>query len=285
MENNNYEWMRKSLNSLMLTDGYKTSHHLCYPPGTSLIYSNFTGRSSRYAPSQCEETMVVFGTQLMLRQLHELFQINFFDRPKEEVCGEMKREMELYLNAPYDVSHFEELHDLGHLPIRVKSIDEGTLCPVKIPMLSICNTKRRFFWVTNYLETIISNLLWKPMVSASIARAYRRIFDYYQQKTDKNNSWITDFQGHDFSMRGMDSIEATISSGLGHLTSFKGTDSLPTLYAARKYYGEENFVGASVNATEHSVASSLTEWEEIEEEYEVEVIYDDSGNIISEKEL
>jgi nicotinamide phosphoribosyltransferase len=54
-------------------------------------------------------------------------------------------------------------------------------------------------------------------------------------------------------MRGMDSVDAVISSGLGHLTSFSGTDSLPTLYGARKYYGETGFVGGSVNATEHSV--------------------------------
>jgi nicotinamide phosphoribosyltransferase len=54
-------------------------------------------------------------------------------------------------------------------------------------------------------------------------------------------------------MRGMDSVEAVISSGLGHLTSFSGSDSLPTIYGARKFYGEEGTVCGSVNATEHSV--------------------------------
>jgi nicotinamide phosphoribosyltransferase len=62
----------------------------------------------------------------------------------------------------------------------------------------------------------------------------------------------------------MDSIEATISSGLGHLTSFSGTDSLPTLYGARKFYGEAGFVGGSVNATEHSVMCAGSKDDEVE---------------------
>jgi nicotinamide phosphoribosyltransferase len=73
------------------------------------------------------------------------------------------------------------------------------------------------------------------------------------KKTDPANAWFIDWQGHDFSMRGMDSAEAVISSGLGHLTSFSGTDSLPAIYGARKFYGAEGFVAGSVPATEHSV--------------------------------
>ncbi len=36
---------------------------------------------------------------------------------KDVVCGEMKRELSMYLGTDYDVSHFEALHDLGYLPI------------------------------------------------------------------------------------------------------------------------------------------------------------------------
>jgi nicotinamide phosphoribosyltransferase len=137
----------------------------------------------------------------------------------------------------------------------VKAIEEGTLVPIKVPVLTIYNTHPDFYWVTNYLETIISNLLWKPMTSATIAHTYRKVLTKWQEKTDAERGWFIDWQGHDFSMRGMDSIEATISSGLGHLTSFSGTDSLPAIHGARKYYGmdDSDFVGGSVNATEHSV--------------------------------
>jgi nicotinamide phosphoribosyltransferase len=240
------------MNPLLLTDGYKTGHHQQYPKGTTLVYSNFTPRSNKYAPKGCDK-VVSFGQQMVIQQIHEAFQNEFFSKPKDDVCGEMKRELSMYLGTDYDVSHFEALHDLGYLPIRVKAIEEGTLVPMKVPVLTIYNTHPDFYWITNYLETIISNLLWKPMTSATIAHAYRKVLTEWQEKTDAEKDWFIDWQGHDFSMRGMDSVDAVISSGLGHLTSFSGTDSLPTLYGARKYYGETGIVGGSVNATEHSV--------------------------------
>jgi nicotinamide phosphoribosyltransferase len=206
---------------------------------------------------------VVFGTQMVMMQLHEMFQKDFFSKPKDEVCSEMKQELSMYLGADYDVSHFEALHDLGYLPINVKSLTEGSKAPIKVPVLTIYNTHPDFYWVTNYLETILSNLLWKPMTSATIAHQYRKVLTEWMLKTDKSNHQFIDWQGHDFSMRGMDSVDAVISSGLGHLTSFSGTDSLPAIYGARRYYGEEGFVGGSVNATEHSVMCAGTKDDEI----------------------
>ena len=251
------------MNPLLLTDGYKTGHHLQYPKGTTLVYSNFTPRSNKYAPKGCDK-VVSFGQQMVMKQIHEAFQNEFFNRPKDEVCQEMKRELSMYLNTDYDVSHFEALHDLGYLPIAVKSLPEGTLVPIKVPVLTIYNTHPDFYWVTNYLETILSNLLWKPMTSATIAHQYRKVLTKWQEKTDKEKSWFIDWQGHDFSMRGMDSVEAVISSGVAHLTSFLGSDSLPAIYGARKYYGATEMVCGSVNATEHSVMCAGGKEDEVE---------------------
>jgi nicotinamide phosphoribosyltransferase len=251
------------MNPLLLTDGYKTSHNKQYPKGTTLVYSNFTPRSNKYAPKGCNE-VVVFGTQMVMMQLHEAFEKEFFNKPKDVVCGEMKQELSAYLGSDYDVSHFEALHDLGYLPIHVKSLPEGTKAPIKVPVLTIYNTHPDFFWVTNYLETILSNLLWKPMTSATIAHQYRKVLTSWMEKTDKERAWFIDWQGHDFSMRGMDSVEAVVSSGLGHLTSFLGTDSLPAIHGARKYYGAKDFVAGSVPATEHSVMCAGGKEDEIE---------------------
>jgi nicotinamide phosphoribosyltransferase len=251
------------MNPLFLTDGYKTGHHQQYPKGTTLVYSNFTPRSNKYAPAGCAH-VVSFGQQMIMQQIHEAFQTEFFSKPKDVVCGEMKRELSMYLGTDYDVTHFEALHDLGCLPIAVKALPEGSLVPMKVPVLTIYNTHPDFYWITNYLETIISNLLWKPMTSATIAHEYRKVLTKWQEKTDAERGWFIDWQGHDFSMRGMDSVEAVISSGLGHLTSFSGTDSLPAIYGARKHYGATEFVGGSVNATEHSVMCAGGKEDEVE---------------------
>lgn len=251
------------MNPLLLTDGYKTGHHQQYPQGTTLVYSNFTPRSNKHAPAGCDQ-VVSFGQQMIMKQIHDAFQREFFAKPKEVVCGEMKKELSLYLNTDYDVSHFEALHTLGYLPIHVKAIKEGTLVGMKVPVLTIYNTHPDFYWVTNYLETIISNLLWKPMTSATIAYQYRKVLTSWMEKTDNERAWFIDWQGHDFSMRGMDSVDAVISSGLGHLTSFSGSDSLPAIHGARKYYGETGFVSGSVNATEHSVMCAGGKEDEID---------------------
>jgi nicotinamide phosphoribosyltransferase len=251
------------MNPLLLTDGYKTGHHQQYPKGTTLVYSNFTPRSNKYAPKGCDQ-VVSFGQQMVMQQIHEAFQKEFFSKPKYEVCGEMKTELSMYLGTDYDVTHFEKLHDLGYLPIAVKALPEGTLVPIKVPVLTIYNTHPDFYWVTNYLETILSNLLWKPMTSATIAHTYRKVLTKWQEKTDSERGWFIDWQGHDFSMRGMDSVEAVISSGVAHLTSFLGSDSLPSIYGARKYYGADGMVCGSVNATEHSVMCAGGKEDEVE---------------------
>lgn len=262
------------MNPFLATDGYKVSHHLMYPKGTRLVYSNFTPRSNKYAPKGCDK-VVSFGQQMVMKQIYEMFNKHFFKREeiflkcedvestkqyeqkiKEQICQEIKKEYSLYLGTDYDVSHIESLWDLGYLPIKVKAIPEGTLVPMGVPVLTIHNTKPEFYWLTNFLETLISNLLWKPMTSATIAHKYKNNLLSWVEKTDKDNKEFVEFQGHDFSMRGLDSIDATISSGLGHATSFLGSDSLPVIHGARKYYGEKEFVVGSVNATEHSCMSA-----------------------------
>lgn len=249
------------MNSLFLTDGYKTGHHQQYPKGTNRVYSNWTPRGNRYAPRGCDK-VVSFGQQMIMRWLVDEFETNFFSQPKAKVCGEMKTELSMYLNTDYDVSHFEALHDLGYLPLEVKSLPEGVEVPLRIPMLTVENTGN-FGWVTNFLETILSNMLWQPMTSATIALLYKRILTEGAKETDKDSIPFVDFQGHDFSMRGMGGFMSTILSGLGHATSFSGSDSLPIIAGARQFYDEKGFVVGSVNATEHSVMCAGTKGDEI----------------------
>src|SRR5690606_12529957 len=132
----------------LCSDGYKVGHHLMYPQGTTLVYSNFTPRSNKHAPKGCSK-IVVFGTQMTMMIIQEMFDKNFFkshvykehrsapgkltkmgkslkEKTKQEVCQEIKREYSMYLGSDYDVSHIEALWDLGYLPIEVKSLPEGT---------------------------------------------------------------------------------------------------------------------------------------------------------------
>ena len=250
------------MNGLLLTDGYKTGHHQQYPKGTETVYSNWTPRSNKYAPKGCDKVLS-FGQQFVIQWLDAYFKENFFSKDKVAVCNEIKEELSLYLGTDYNVDHYEALHDLQYLPITVKSLPEGVEVPIRVPMLTMVNTHKDFYWVTNFLETIFSAMLWQPMTSASIALNYKRIFKKWALKTDPENVGFIDFQGHDFSMRGMGGLQSAQSSGMGHAAVFLGSDTLPVISGLRKYYNAKGFVVGSVNATEHSVMCAGTKDDEI----------------------
>jgi len=250
------------VNPLLCTDGYKSSHHLMYPKNTTLVFSNFTPRSVKYMPKQAQE-IVVFGTQYTMMYINDLFKENFFSREKSSVCNELQKHLNSYLGSEYDISHFEELHDLGYLPIEVRGLEEGSIIEPKMPILTIHNTLPSFYWLTNFLETLISTTLWKPMHSASMSYAYNKTVKKYASETDLANLPFTMFQCHDFSMRGMQSLESAISSALGFLVGSSGTDTLPVLQASEYYYSTSD-VAFSVPASEHAVMTAYGKENEIE---------------------
>lgn len=236
-------------------DGYKTSHRKQYSPHTEVVYSTWTPRKSRM---DGVDKVVFFGLQYFIKDyLIESFNETFFNRPKEEVLEETRNILKNY-NGDEDVSHWEALYDLGYLPLKICALPEGTLTPVRVPMFTIENTKPEFYWLTNFIETILSTEIWKPMTSATIALEYRKILDRWAEKTCDSNFHV-DFQGHDFSYRGMVGTNGGSSSGAGHLLCFKGTDTIPAILWLERYYNAKNVngsVGCSIPATEHSVAET-----------------------------
>lgn len=240
--------------SMLLCDYYKTDHRRQYPPKTEFVYSNWTGR---YPRDPRYPGYIVFGLQyLCQRYFIEHFNRNFFKLPKYEVLDQFKRRMDTSLGPnQIGLEHVAALHDYGKIPVRVKALPEGTLCPFRVPAATFRNTHKDFYWVTNFLETLISNVLWLPMQSATTAFLYRKMLDSYARETSDIPEFV-DWQGHDFSMRGHSSLESSIVSGAGHLLSFTGTDTIPAIDFLEKYYfadAEREMIGGSVPATEHSV--------------------------------
>lgn len=239
---------------MLLCDFYKLSHREQYPEGIEKVYSTWTPRASRLTGVN---HVVSFGQQAFIKEyLLDFFQQAFFARPKADVVNEYKRIIKgtLGVQDP-SATHIEELHDLGYLPLLIKSLPEGTLVPLRVPMMTIENTDKRFFWLTNYIESLASCELWQASTSATLAHEYKLILDKYAEATSTAEGF-TQFQGHDFSMRGMSSLKSAINSGMGHLLSFVGTDTVPAIQALEQYYGanvEKELVGTSIPATEHSV--------------------------------
>lgn len=261
-------------NPALLTDGYKFCHKDQYPEGLEWTYETWTPRKSRI---EGVDHAVFFGLQGALATLYWKWQKGFFERPLGVVIEEIKESLtgtfsvtnpEMVKN--YDYSHFEKLHKLGYLPIRVKAIKEGSFVQIGgefiingekvrkngVPMFTIENTKPEFPWFPGYLETPLSCLIWQPMTDATIADKYKRILTYYAKLTGCNQPKRVFNQGGDFSMRGMGSPEAAYRSTPGHLLSFGGSATIPSRNYLMAYYDAKPDVIAYAPSTEHSVMES-----------------------------
>lgn len=247
------------INPLTAIDFYKADHRSQYPVGTTEVYANFTPRSAKNAKvaDGFDGKIVFFGLQYFIKHfLQEAWDQQFFKKDKASVVAAYKRRMDTSLGKDaISVEHIEALHDLGYLPIRIKALPEGSRVPIGVPVLTIVNTHPDFFWLTNYLESVISCYLWKPVTSATTAFEYRRFLTQSALKTGGDMDFVR-FQAHDFSYRGLSGMQDAFMSGAAHLTSFWGTDTVPALDFLEEYYGanaEKEPVGFSVPATEHSV--------------------------------
>ena len=245
------------INPILAIDGYKTSHREQYPQGTNRVYSNFTPRGNRYFTSPLpDDSLVFFGLQGFLQWfMVDLFNEQFFARPEDEVVDEYQQVMDNYLGkGSVSAQHIRALHQLGYLPLEIKSLDEGSKVPMRIPVLTITNTQDEFFWLVNYLESVMSAELWKASTNATIAHHYRQICEQWAAKTCDDQTHVA-FQCHDFSFRGMSGLHDAAQAGVGHLLSFSGTDSLPAIRYAQRYYtpASGTFIAGSIPATEHSV--------------------------------
>lgn len=243
--------MTNPTEALFYTDAYKLDHRRQYPEGTTRVYSNFTARSSRLADVH---HTVHFGLQYFLQEILINRFEKFFAADVEDVARDYTRKVNALLGEnEVGNAHIRALHAKGYLPLRFCAVPEGTLVPIKVPTFTVENTDPEFFWLVNYIETAVSASYWQASTSATIAFNFKRILDLGAEATSSIPEF-TAWQGHDFSFRGMSSIESACASGAGHLLSFTGTDTLAAIDWIDCYYpGENGFIGGSVPATEHSV--------------------------------
>jgi nicotinamide phosphoribosyltransferase len=247
------------LNPLTAIDFYKADHISQYPDGTEYVYSNFTPRSDKLTNlgKDFDGKVVFFGLQGFIKWfLIDLWNDEFFSKPKYEVVAKYKRRMDNSLGpGAVDVSHIERLHDLGYLPLEIKALPEGSLVPMQVPVLTLVNTDTKFSWLVNYLESVMSAELWKSCVTATTAYEYKKILTKAAIETGAPLDFVP-LQGHDFALRGAGGVYDAANNQSGHLLSFIGTDTVPAIDYLEDYYGadsDKEIIGVSVPATEHSV--------------------------------
>ena len=233
---------------------------MMYPDGLEYVESNYTNRKSRIDGIN---HVVNFGLQAWLTERTVAWE-DFFAAPKADVIQEYKDNISTFVSPGFTLDHVESLHDLGYLPLQFSQVPEGTLVPIGVPSILIRSTHEDFAWLVNYVESDLSAGIWHPSTVATIAWNLRRVFEKAAEDTGGATEAV-DFQLHDFSYRGQVNREAAASSGAAHLTSFFGSDAVPSVpWVNRNYPGDNGLIAASVPATEHSVMCAYGQANEID---------------------
>lgn len=229
-------------NLLLLTDSYKTSHSVQYPPGTQQIFSYFESRGGEF------DNTVFFGLQYFIQ--------NYL--VGEVVTSAKIAEASVFCEdhgVPFNRKGWEYIVDKhnGRLPIVIKAVPEGLVVPTGNVLMTVENLDPNCFWLTNYLESLLVQV-WYPSTVATLSRECKKLIKKYLKETSTDTN--ADFKLHDFGFRGVSSVESAAIGGAAHLVNFKGTDTMVANILLRKFYGEK-MAGYSIPASEHS---TITSW-------------------------
>jgi nicotinamide phosphoribosyltransferase len=242
-------------NICLLTDSYKITHHYFYPKGTKKIYSYLESRVG----AEFNKT-IFYGLQYIIKKylkgkVVSQEKIDEADNLMQTHLGEgiFNREGWQYILDEFD----------GMLPIEIKAVPEGTPVDVGNVLMTVENTDDKCYWLVNYLESLLLQV-WYPSTIATLSAEVRKLANFYLDVTGSDKSNL-DFMLHDFGYRGATSTESSMLCGSAHLLSFSGTDTIPALTIPENYYNDSEVYGFSVQATEHSIMTSLGQDGEIQQ--------------------
>lgn len=159
--------MKFQQTALTSIDSYKLGHAGQYPEGTTKVYSNFTARSSKNFKARADHIIVVWSTSVPWR--------NEYIRMKHSSASLLRRSFLSLQNSspPFAANGLVRVISSacisGYLPLDGKSIQEGSLVNIGVPVLTVTNTVPDAYWLPNFLETWMSSELWKASTSATIS--------------------------------------------------------------------------------------------------------------------
>jgi nicotinamide phosphoribosyltransferase len=236
-------------NLILTTDSYKLTHHEMYAPGMQEIYSYFECRDGAKF-----DNISFFGLQYILKNYIKT-KVTSADIDEAEALAKEHFGTTEHFNRKgweYIVKTYD-----GILPLSIYAIPEGTWVKPSIPLITVQNTDPNCFWLTNYVETVLSQV-WYPTTVATLSGNIKRMIKrYFDLTVDPSNHGGLNFMLHDFGFRGASSVETAGVGGMAHLVHFMGTDTLAAMKYAEQFYGASmSGLAFSVPASEHSVMTS-----------------------------
>ena len=238
-------------NIILSTDAYKCSHYQLYPDKTEFVYSYIESRGS----SRSWKRTQFFGIQAFKKKyLSKPITTEMIDYAEQVITG---------MGLPFNREGWEYILRVhgGYLPLKIKSVKEGTVLKTRNVLVTVVNTDKECAWLTNYVETALLRAIWYPTTVATLSfHCKLAILQAYVKSSDTDvRAIVSDlsFKLNDFGARGVSSKESSSLGGMGHLINFKGSDNIEAVVAAERFYGASGLIAGSIPAAEHS---TVTTW-------------------------
>ena len=231
-------------NLIVDTDSYKTSHFLQMPEDADAMFSYVESRGGKFSKT------VMFGIRYIIEK-YLTKKITKKNIDRAEKIAKLQ-------NMPFNRKGWEyivEKHD-GYIPVRIKSVREGTVVEAHNALVTIESTDPKVFWVVGYIEPLILRV-WYPITVASLSYDIKQniIKKYVDKTSDFPESLV--WKLHDFGARACTSYESSCIGGAAHLINFAGSDTMAAINMIFDLYDIEDFMVGSVPASEHS---TMTSW-------------------------
>lgn len=239
---------------LIDTDSYKLTHSRMYPPDVVEMGAYFTFRGPLTAD---DHRIVFYGIRYLFTK--------FFSTPITQA--------DLDALDKYTATHgvgktqFYYPRELwqavidkydGYIPVTIRALKEGSVVYPQVPCFTLESRRLNadeFEDLVTWFETALMRI-WSPCVTATKSFQVRDFLqELFEQTVDEEAHFLLDSRLHDFGGRGVSSQETAMTTGIGHLLAFEGTDTLTAGWLAT-VLNDGKPVGESVWATEHSVMTS-----------------------------
>lgn len=227
------------------TDAYKIGHWKAINPTMDGgIFYEEARKGAKY------ERLCVIGPSVIIQD-------HFMDALTERMVKQAERRASLTLKRDdmFNLEMWNKVKDLGHLPVRIKAVPEGTWVPNGNVVLKYEPTEKWFAKAANTIEGTLMHT--RYMTDACTRSGYikQNILPAWNKSSDLVE-FVLPIAVNDFGYRGTSGWEQSVRGGIGHLVHFSGSDNLPAMEGVEAYYGMADLL-TSVWATEHSVQLSF----------------------------
>jgi len=238
---------------LVLGDSYKAGHFKMYQDAVKMVaYGEFRERMK--LKGSTDPRIVVYGMRHIIDQLiSRIITQADVDWAKKFYSTHGLGGVEY----EYPSDMFDEIRKLGHFPVKIEALPEGSVVLPHTPIFFI-TAEGKYSRFCTFLETVLT-MIWYPSSVATLSKHTKCLIEdaFEISVPDGKGHFLLPSRLHDFGFRGCTCVEQSVIGGAAHLLNFDGSDTMSACFHVQYHLNGGRPIGQSIPATEHSVMTSF----------------------------